>query len=377
MADVFEVPAFMEGYEVDEIHERMLKHLPDDLDVSEGSYPWDFTRPTAVELSRFTQYNMLEAIQMIWPMFSSGIYLDYHGKIRNLARKEGIAAHGDLEITGAAGTVIKKGDLFSTESVNDIQSVSYAADNDATIPESGEVTITVTCIENGIIGNAAANTIILKETENENIESVTNPNPFTNGINPEEDDDYRARLVEFDQTQEYSYVGSISDYKRWANEVNGVGSVDVIPAEDTSGLVTIVVIDGNGNPASEEICTAVYNHIMRPDNPTQRLPPPQAKLSVVSPTTQDITISATVQLDITNIETVKTDFMVAVKEYFIDAVNEKKIKYSKITEILGSISGVYDYKDVTVNGGTSNITLTLNQLPVISDSTVTLTEGTV
>lgn len=377
MADVFETPSFMEGYEVDEIHKRMLEQLPDDLDVSEGSYPWDFTRPTAIELSRFMQYNMNEAIQMIWPMFSSGIYLDYHGKIRNLPRKEGIAAHGDLIISGKEGTTIKQGDLFSTESINDIPSVSYSAESETIIPAEGEVTIQVTCTENGSVGNTAANTIILKETENEGITSVTNPEAFTNGIDPEDDDAYRDRIVEFDQTQEYSYIGNITDYKRWANEVNGVGSVSVIPAEDTSGLVTIVVVDGNGNPASDEICTSVYNHIMRPDNPELRLPPPQAKLSVIPPSTQSITITATVQLEVTDLATVKTDFMEKLKDYFIVAADENKIKYSKITEILGSISGVYDYKDVTLNGGTSNVSLEKNNLPIISDSTVTLTEGTV
>ena len=48
-AEEMELPDFLENSSEDEIHEKMLGNLPDDIDKAEGGFPWDFTRPTAIE----------------------------------------------------------------------------------------------------------------------------------------------------------------------------------------------------------------------------------------------------------------------------------------------------------------------------------------
>ena len=49
-AEEMELPDFLENSSEDEIHEKMLGNLPEDIDKSEGGFPWDFTRPTAIEI---------------------------------------------------------------------------------------------------------------------------------------------------------------------------------------------------------------------------------------------------------------------------------------------------------------------------------------
>ena len=107
----FIIPDFLQNETVESIHARMLNSLPSDVDIdkSEGQFLWDFTRPTALEKQYFVEYKLVEAIKLIFPMFSSGIYLDYHAESRNMKRKSATASVGTITITGAAGVEIPLG----------------------------------------------------------------------------------------------------------------------------------------------------------------------------------------------------------------------------------------------------------------------------
>ena len=39
----FTTPDFMDSSSAEEIHERMMENLPDDIDDMPGGFPWDFT----------------------------------------------------------------------------------------------------------------------------------------------------------------------------------------------------------------------------------------------------------------------------------------------------------------------------------------------
>ena len=374
----YQTPAIFQDSDEDTIHERMLNALPEDIDKSEGSIVWDLTRPTAKEVARFKGFDMDFAIQMIFPQFATDEILDYHGEARGLTRKAAISATGELTVTGEPGTIIETGDLFATESIGDQASISYKVVESYIIPESGTITITVECTEAGTIGNVKSNSIILQETYNDGIESVTNAIGFTNGAAEESDEAYRERILLVDQNSNYSCVGSISDYKKWASEIEEVGSVRVIPAQDDSGTVTLIITDRNGNPASEEICTKVYNHIICPDDPENRKTTINGVNLVVStPQTVKLNISAIVELQTGSIDTVKNAFIEALKIYFSESIDDKEIRYTKVCNILGSVSGVYDYKNVLINGDTQNIALPDNQYFSVDENSITLTQGIV
>ena len=46
-------------------------------------------------------------------------------------------------------------------------------------------------------------------------------------------------------------------------------------------------------------------------------------------------------------------------------------------KILAGISGVYDYDALTLNSGTTNISITNTQLPQVTSDSVLLTQGVV
>ena len=160
--------------------------------------------------------------------------------------------------------------------------------------------------------------------------------------------------------------------------MEGTGSVTIIAGEDDSGVIQIVITDANGDPASNELCTAVYNHIMSPDDESQRLAPINDKISVIAPSVLTITVSATVELEEGGtIAAAKESFVAAMKAYFLEAANEGEIKYTQVGSVLLGLAEVNDYSNLTVNGGTANITLPSGEMPSIAVGNITFTEGTV
>lgn len=374
----FETPDFLKHWSTEEVHEKIKKLLPPDIDVSQGSHEWNFTWPAAAVIAEMCEFILPEVIKLITPDGSYGEFLDGHADNRNMPRKSAVAAAGELTITGKEKTVIPAGSLFSTAAKNDEPSVDYMTLTEATIPSSGTITVDIECTKLGIIGNTMANTIVLVSSKLNDITSVTNEKEVSGGTEEERDESLINRIDEYDQSLGESFIGNLADYKRWARSVPGVGEATPVPPSDDSGIVTIILTDENGDPATDSLREAVYNKIMSPANPDARLAPVGATLSVVAPATMTIGIQATIELKTgSTIEAVKASFASLLAVYLPEALEDSEIKYSRIWTILGSTEGVYDLKDLQIGiktdagitYGASNIPITDRQLPTIDPGT--------
>lgn len=383
----FITPAFLKNHSPDDLQALGLSAFPADIDASEGGHTWNVSRMAALIAAEICEYIVPEAIKVFSPEYSYGTYLDDHAKTRGMKRRAATAATGEITIKGKEGAVIPLGSLFVTTAINDEPSTEYLTTAAATIPKGGSVTVGVVCATPGISGNAAAATIVHLGSKVDGITSVTNEKPLTGGTEEETDEALILRIREYDQSLGDSFVGSVADYKRWAESVDGAGTAEVIPAKDTSGLVTIVLLDANGDPANEDLRNKVYNYIMSPDDPLNRLAPTGANLSVEAPVTVEISIKATVELaDDATIESVKEAYLDLLLAYLPEAMKEGQIKYSRVTSELSKTSGVSDYtgvqigvvgSDGTVTYGKTNIKVTDRSLPIVTEENLLLTVGTV
>lgn len=385
----FEIPDFLQGQSPEEIYSDMTEQMPSDIDISEGSHPYNYTFPTAYIVSRLVQFRLIEAIKMITPQFCQGYdtMAAYHGETRGLVRKAAVSAVGTISVTAKAGTVIPEGSIFSTVSVNGSNAVEFRTTEECIFETENTISIGVEAVVPGQSGNVSANTIIVKANDITGITEVTNPTVTNGGMDQESLNDFIDRIVEFDRNQGQSYIGNTADYKRWAEEVSGVGHASVIMPTNDTGVITIVITDQNGDPADADICAAVYNHIMDPtplsidgaapeDEVTglERLAPINARLLVIPPITQPITLSVLISIDTekTTLQTVKTALAAAVGEYLVTA--ENYIYLSDIGAVISSIDGVIDYGMATlkVNGQTANIPIAENSRPTISEDGIAL-----
>ena len=376
-AEELELPDFLTNTSVDDIHEKMLNNLPDDIDKSEGGFPWDFTRPTAIELSEVKEYTLVEVLKSMFPVTCEESYiLDFHSEERGIVRRESVNASGYVSVTGKPGLIIPLGYGFSTNADDDGNTIDFVSTEEVTIDSLGNAKIPIEATEGGAGSNVGANVVVLHTGDEtgellEDITSVSNDDPITGGLDEEYDDTLRERIVTYDRSQSNSFIGNPSDYKRWAMSVAGVGAVTVTSAEDTSGTVKLVILDQNGDPASKSIQDDVYDYIMSPNDKDSRLAPINAVLSIVTPVTLKINISAKVYLKGIELKDVESTFRNKVQEYLLNnALEDLIVRVSAISDLLYSIDGVYDYENVTINGYAKNLTIDSGQVPVLG--TITL-----
>lgn len=369
----FKIPDFLSVNDADAIMKEIFALIPDEYDKSEGQHLYNAVKPTANIVSQIRGFDLPKAISLIWPKYAWDQYLDWHAEVRGMARKAALYASGEITFTGKPGTVIPEGYVVSTETRNNVYSKDYVTIKECTIGEDGSITVEAQARTAGAIGNTAAHTIVVNTTSFDDVTGITNDSAFIGGIDKENDASLYERISEYDKNLGDSYIGNPADYKRWAESVDGTGKATVIRATDDSGLVTIVLLDGNQEPASEELCEKVYNYIMRPDDEYARLAPCNAYLSVVPPETLSIVIMANVELKRTTIEEVSRTLLTQLKAYFLDAISDKEIRYQKVANILGDITGVYDFSRLLINGGQKNVSLAGSIYPLIEAENISLT----
>ena len=159
-------PQFLQGQSADAIHRRMMATLPDDIDKAELSIPWDYTRPAANEKARYVEFELNETIQLIFPHWAYGGWLDLHAEMEGLRRRPANRAFGYLTVTARAGHTVGQGFLFATPA-NITSSIVFEAYEQVVFDdepdEQGNVTkqVPVHATEGGRRGNVPPDSIVL------------------------------------------------------------------------------------------------------------------------------------------------------------------------------------------------------------------------
>lgn len=361
----FKLPDFLQGNSVDEIMERMMAELPEDLDNTPGGFPYDFTKAVALAEDEVINFFLVRVLMTMFPQFAWDEWLDLHGQIARTRRKEASYGTGYLELTGSDGVEIKTGTIFCTPATNESAAIEFETTKDSVI-QDGKATIPIKALEAGKESNVAAGTITLALKPIQGVQTIINPAPITGGTEIESDDSFRERIMDINATIDTSSVGNMGDYRRWAMEVAGVGHVDVIDTWDGAGTVKLIITDAEGNPANEDILEKVYHHLMSPDEPYNRKVPAGGPIiTITAPLTIKINYKVVVTLiDGAQVEDVANHFKKDLKEYYSIAKQEGILKYSKVYAVLINTLGVNDIVDLLINGEKSNISISRESFPV-------------
>ena len=348
----FDAPSWLNSQDATTIQRRMMENLPEGIDRTEGGFPWDLTKPTALEKAEALQFHMIQALKMMYSMWATGAWLDLHGLEVKLERKLRTKAEGTVTVKGNDGIIIPQGFIFATAATVTTESKRYQSIESAQII-SGSVDIHVESVEAGAEYNTPEDTVVLMETPLGGITSITNCDVITGGADDETDDDYRKRIIEAERSG--SFTGCDSDYVRWAKEVAGVSSVVYVnPLWNGPGTVQVLVADSNGNKVNEDVIERVYNHIVSPDDRSARLAPIGADVTVDSVKAFSIDIAYDfICKEGINADDIHTSFEDGVIKYFADeAVGNLQISYNRIRAIIEGIEGVVRllYLDIVADG---------------------------
>ena len=338
------------------IQTRLLRNIDNTYDKSDGSFYYDAEMPVAIELAN--SYSELNSIlDNGFPDTATGAYLDKIVSEQGITRKQAGYGITNVTVTGSAGSPVPLGGLVGTDTVN------FAFTQSAVIPDTGVVSIPVQCVVAGSIGNVPVGAIHSFPITIQGLSTVTNPTQVTSGYDTETDDALRQRY--YAQVQSPATSGNVAHYQLWCSQVAGVGACQVNPLWNGAGTVKVCALDVNSLPLSSTVLTNLQNYIE-----SQR--PIGATVTYETATVLPINISVKITLatGYTNAQ-VQSAIATSITSYLASiAFNQNTVSYAKIGSLILSTSGVADYSNLLVNGGTANVTIPQEQVATIGSVTI-------
>lgn len=324
-----------------------------DLNTSEGTFADGILRAAATELANasFEQQALLAAI---FPDENSGDYIEQHANDVGIIRKSGTRAVAEVTFAGADGTIVAAGTAVQTQS-----GLVFVTDTEVQI-EGGTATATVTATESGSKYNVAENAIsCLQSRGSVTVEAST---AATGGTDPETDAALLSRLQAF--RQEAPAGGNAAQYRAWAMEVDGIGAAKVIERHAGVGTVKVVLADKNMLPATDFVDeVAAYIEQRR-----------EVCVLVTCAAAASVNISVRAEVAVAegvSAASVQTAFASLLLDYLRQlALTGKDVVYNRVAALLLSVPGVEDYAVLTVNGGTVNVALAEDAVPVLQEVVV-------
>ena len=256
------------------------------------------------------------------------------------------------------GTVLAAGTVFAVPATDQMEAVEFQTLRTVTFAETGTLDLPIEAVIPGTSGNVPANTITIMTSPINGVTEITNREKTSGGTEEENDEDYYERIHAENQDAQF-YVGNDSDYIKWAKEVPGIGDCIVEPVIEGPGTVGLILVDSNGQPASSSLVTAVYNHIVSPDDRSKRLlPTGSAKLIVKSATLRTVDFACTgLVLDGIGVDEAISKFKTAMMTVYSAAKQGNILRYNAARTALATITGVSDFIDFTMDGKRENIHL--------------------
>lgn len=224
-------------------------------DFNEGSEIRNFLETIAVDHYVILE-DQNEHAKITFIDTAYGEWLDKHGQhpaIR-LERNQGAEAVGEVTFTipsvSAEQTIIPEGTLLASTETG----LQFSTDYDAVI-EIGDLNVDVqcTCMSVGEDGNVVSGSIDLIDDDFIDVHgiTVTNADAFTGGVDYEEDEAYRARLLEYVRREDF---GSLPYYINLAETVPGVHDVKLV---DEVGVSKKILVNGDVKETSDTLLVDV------------------------------------------------------------------------------------------------------------------------
>lgn len=228
----------------------------------------------------------------------------------------------------------------------------------------GSVLIPVTAKDPGTEGNLPIGAVSNLDTVIQEIVQVTNQEPTSGGVDPEDDDSLQARIL---AQYQGSGAGTVGWYQQQGLNFAGVGRATCVPVWQGAGTVLLIPSLEDGSPVASTVV----------DGLQQQLDPVPGLGHGTAPIGHTVTVKTTTPVNVTinGVLTMETGYSLdglsgttptravitqAVTDYLASVDPGSTITYQQLMAVILGAPGVIEMSGFTLNGGTSDLDLTLS-----------------
>lgn len=190
------------------------------------------------------------------------------------------------------------------------------------------------------------------------------------GENETSDEDVRTAYYEY--VNSVATDGNVAQYKRWCNEFEGIGNSKILPLWNGANTVKVSILNVSNRKATPTLIEE-FQEYLDPDceGMGNGVAPIGAFVTVSTATEVPINISATVMLKDGYSDT--TDINTALTNYFSNIAYAKNTAaYMNIGATILDVDGVEFVTNLLVNGGTSDVVLGDEEIPILGTTNWTV-----
>lgn len=355
-----------ENQTYENILERMLDRVPDDVDKREGSVIYNACAPAAWELA--AMYAELGInMELSFADTASGEYLSRRVAEFGVNRKQASKAKRKGKFFDASGQPLDVpiGSRYAIENISFIAAIKVEAGS-----------FTLECEQSGSIGNKVFGALLpidfVEKLARAELSDILVP-----GDDDESDDSLRQRYIA--AVNEPAFGGNVSDYKQKITSIDGVGAVKIFPVWQGGGTVkcTLCTSEWVVPPPSmiDDIQTLVDPVVN--NGKGIGLAPIGHRVTIAAVKDVAIDIVTKVVLDTgMTAGQVEDSIKEAVEIYLLNLrrnwakVTNIVVRIAQIEAAILNVTGVIDVSGTTLNGQANNLILGDEEIPMLKAVTV-------
>lgn len=362
------MPQYNNQYTYEALQKLKLAVIPNTLDKREGSVIWNTLSANSYALSiAFMQMGINQ--NNMFPDTASRKFLIRHCAQRGIVPKEATYAKikGEFFTSVVTGSHFNPdiGTRFTVENSSLIYSVTTQLEDGI---------FELTCETHGTVGNIVSGTLIPIE-EIQSLGSAIILGIIDAGEDEEDTESLRERYMESLEAQ--SFAGNKAAYREMTKSIENVGACKVYRAYNgVGGQVGLCILNAQLDVPDEELVKTVQS-IIDPDmNGEGTGYAPIDHIVTVFAASEfpvDVNLKITPVHTTTTWDSIKQSVAEVVEEYFVelkdtwDSTDKLIIRPSQLIAKLLSLDVILDVTQCTINGSTTNVQLSENQIPEVGE----------
>lgn len=190
------------------------------------------------------------------------------------------------------------------------------------------------------------------------------------GEDEESDKELRERYIE--NVKAPAFAGNVTDYKTQVKLISGVGDLKVIPIWNGGGTVKLILLDSNFNIPSNTLISDVQEIIFPNNSSNLGIAPIGHDVTVVGAIKKTINVETIITLENNyTLDSMQNNIKEAIEEYFLSlrkkwaTIDNIVVRIAQLENKILGVDGVLDISNTTINSQTGNIQLEIDEVPIL------------